>query len=369
MTRKRVLFIIFSIYGGGAEKQMQQLLSHLDRAKVEPHLAVFQITGKEENVVPAGIPVYDLSTNLRPASVFLVIKLTKLIKKIQPDKILSFLWSVNIITLISAWILRISDRVIISERTYLELSVLRYRFAPLRNLVIRVCYPKAGKIIAVSRSVSRNLAEKYKIPPEKISVIYNGVDITEIEKKKKVISSPFCKKPYIVAIGGLRPEKNFSLLIKSFSIVAKQRSEINLLILGEGSDRANLEVLTGALNLSNKVYLPGRVTNPFPYLSEAEIFVLSSKYEGFPNVIVEAMACRVPVVAAADSDSGITEILTDGQTGLLVDKSNDTVMAAAIAKLLVDKSLCKLLIENAYNRVLSAFSIEKTMESYKNLLQ
>ncbi len=368
MIKRKILFIIYSIYGGGSEKQMQNLLNNIDRNRFQPHLAVFKVTGKENEFVPKDIPIYDLSTKLRPASLFLIFKLMKLMKKIKPDKILSFLWSVNLITLISTYILKISDKVIISERTYLELSILRYRFVSLRSFLIKIFYPMANKIIAVSDSVSQNLIQKFKIPSDKISVIYNGININEIQSKKNEVLPAYCKKPYIIGIGGLRPEKNFSLLIKSFAIVSKKRTDLNLLILGEGYDRANLEKLVSQLNLKKQVFLPGIVSNPYPYLAQAEILILSSNYEGFPNVILESIACKVPVIAT-NCNSGISEILRDEKTGLLVDMFNEISMATAIEKLLENKHLKETLTINAYTEVLSNFNIEKTIKSYEEILQ
>lgn len=150
-------------------------------------------------------------------------------------------------------------------------------------------------------------------------------------------------------------------------MIAKNKSNINLLILGEGNQHSCLEDLTERLNLKGRVFMPGVVNNPYPYIAQANVLVLSSKYEGFGIVIIEAMACKVPVVATRCPE-GPAEIIEDGKTGLLVPPGDKDALAKAINKLLDNRILCKSLTESAYEKVKEKFTLEKMIKQYEELL-
>lgn len=361
-----VLYVIYSIYGGGAEKQMQQILRLADRSKFRPFLAVFKLTGKEKEILPDDVPVYDLSTDLRPASLFLMFKLAGLIRKTRPERILSFMWPANLITLAAARISGCTAKVIISERTHLKFSILRHSFAGIRRFLVRTLYPKAEKIISVSRNTAIDLTREFAVPEGKISVIHNGVDIDAIKQKISEPANLQIGKPYILGAGGLSRTKNFPLLIKCFAGLVRGRNDLNLLILGEGRERASLEKLIAQLNLNGRVFLPGAVDNPYPCISRASAIVFTSLFEGFPNIVIEAMACRVPVICVPYD--GIDEIIDDNKTGLISPGYDEGVLSSTVRKLLDDKALRETLIEAAYKKVADDFSVHKMMRRYEELL-
>ena len=165
-----------------------------------------------------------------------------------------------------------------------------------------------------------------------IEVIFNPI-INEriIQRANEPNNHPWFNPktvPVIIAIGRLSEQKNFSLLLQSFAKVLES-TKARLIIFGEGPLRSDLENLVKELNLQDAVLLPGVVANPYNYLNNADLFVLSSNYEGLPNALVEALACGCPVVST-DCQSGPREILDDGKYGILVEPSDVNGLARAI---------------------------------------
>jgi len=194
--------------------------------------------------------------------------------------------------------------------------------------------------VAVSRGVADDLARLTGLPREKIQVIYNPVVTPELfVKAEEPLGHPWFaagEPPVILGVGRLHEAKDFQTLIRAFALVRKKRVA-RLVILGEGEERPKLEALVRELGLEEEVALPGFVDNPFKYMKRAGVFVLSSQWEGFGNVLVEAMACGTPVVSTA-CPSGPEEILENGRWGRLVSVGDVDALAEAIILTLDDKN-------------------------------
>jgi glycosyltransferase involved in cell wall biosynthesis len=215
-------------------------------------------------------------------------------------------------------------------------------------------------------AVAGKLKDDYLVPiagisPEKISVIYNPVQLQKVRlaAEQPVREDWFGKIDggFLLAVGRLELQKDYPTLLRAFSIV-KEKKPLKLLILGEGTERPALESLVRELGLEKDVLLPGYSSNPFRFMKKAEVFVFSSKHEGFGNVLLEAMACGVPIVST-DCPAGPSEILEDGKWGKLVPVGDPQALATAILDTLEHA------IKPDYSRRLEYFDFDKTVEKYR----
>jgi glycosyltransferase involved in cell wall biosynthesis len=199
--------------------------------------------------------------------------------------------------------------------------------------LIKRFYPWANGIVVVSHGVRDDMAQLTKIPRERITVIYNPsiVSADVREKAQAPLDHPWFEPgqpPVLIAVGRLQIQKDYPTLLQAFAQV-RQKRPVRLLILGEGKERPMLEEIIKTLGVEEDVSLPGFVMNPFAYMARASLFVLSSRWEGLPTVLIEAMCCGTPVVST-DCPSGPREILREGQYGQLVPVGEPTALARAI---------------------------------------
>jgi glycosyltransferase involved in cell wall biosynthesis len=356
--RKKILFVAYSITGGGSEKRLASILRGLDRERFEPHLCLFSLSGNEGAIVPADIPLHPLGTSLRPASLFLFWNLYRLIRRVKPDKVFSVLWSVNIIAAAAAMLAGVPA--VLNEATTPSESVLRYSFPSLRSRLIAFFYARAARVITVSDYARNDLERNFGLSAGRAITVHNGISAADLEQA----SLAYDPGPagYILACGGLNWWKNYSLLIKAMAGIAGGR----LIILGKGplEGRLRQEAAAAGVNL----VLPGQIENPYPYFKKAAALVLTSKYEGFPNVLLEGMACGTPVVAV-DCPGGIREIIESGRTGLIVPQNDAAALRAALTGLLEDSALAKRLADGARKKLEEKFPLEKMLAGYSRALE
>jgi glycosyltransferase involved in cell wall biosynthesis len=235
-------------------------------------------------------------------------------------------------------------------------------------MLVKVFYKRADSIVCVSRGVADDISMVIgKLPT--IKVIYNPV--VDVEKIKKLIDEPLeypigNELPIVLAVGRLTKAKDYPTMLKAFSLVLEEVSA-NLLIIGEGEERGKIEKTISDLDISKNVFLIGLQKNPFKYMAKADIFVLSSMLEGFPNVLVEAMACGTPVVST-DCQSGPNEIIQDGKNGFLVPVGDEKKLSEAIIKLLRNKEVRNEFSKKGRERA-QYFSAAKSVEEFENLFK
>jgi glycosyltransferase involved in cell wall biosynthesis len=197
---------------------------------------------------------------------------------------------------------------------------------------MRRYYPKNDGFIAISKGVAQDIAKAIRVPAEKIWVVYNPVITPNLLSQAQVpVDHPWVAPgapPLILGAGRLEPQKDFPTLIRAFAKVRKRRP-CRLMILGEGKERTRLEALAAELNALEDLSLPGFLSNPHALMARAALFVLSSAWEGFGNVLVEALALGIPAVAT-DCESGPKEILQGGRYGRLIPVGDVDAMAEAI---------------------------------------
>ena len=367
--KQKIFFVIPSLAGAGAERVLIYLLQYINRDLFCPILVVFDETNTSSNQIPEDVIIFNLNKK-SPLDFFRLVKqLSRIIRKEQPALIVSFLTYTNYLILLARSCSQFNVPVILSEHGNLSKSLENQRFKYTKRGIIRFFYPKAEKIIAVSQGVKEDIVNKYFLPADRISVIYNSVDFELVKKNKheRVGHSWFRENiPVIIACGRLIPSKGFTDLITAFSLVCSQ-SPARLVFIGAGEERDKLEKLTKKLGLNKKVLFLGYQEDPFKFMARATIFALSSYWEGFGNVIIEAMACGTPVISTR-CPSGPDEIITDGLNGLLVPVGDVDALAGAILRLLKDEPLRKRLAEEGKKRA-GDFRVEKMVAEYERVFK
>ncbi len=355
----RLTLVISTLQAGGAERVMAILAN----TWVQRGNCVTLIT-----LGPAGNDFYPLDPRVCRIGLNLIKNTRSVLDKLRtgfrrvstlrqslrasaPDAIISFIDQTNLLTLIATR--GLSCPVIVSERIDPRQEPCSLGGRLLRHLL----YPRAEALVVQTNSV-RAWARQF-VPQPRVAVIPNPV------APPSNIWSP-TGDPKIVAIGRLHRQKGFDLLIEAFARIAPHHPQWSLEILGEGPERVSLESLIRTLEMSDRVTLRGLVSDITPHLVAAGLFVMPSRYEGFPNALVEAMACGCPVLAT-DCPSGPGEIIRDGIDGWLVPSENVTALADGLSRLMTGEADRQRLGANA-SAVLERFGIDRVLELWDNLI-
>lgn len=219
---------------------------------------------------------------------------------------------------------------------------------------------KTDKIIVPSHFLKDILVNYYRIDDRKVKVIYNSIDLPDYQKPP--FEAPYSfGKPGLITVGRLVRHKRVDGIIEAVRGIVDEYPQVGLLIVGDGPERGNLEKLSQELGVDGKVRFYGKVTHEqmITLLAEADIFVLNSVYEGLPHAVLEAMACKTPVIAT--NIRGTDEVVKDGKTGLLVAPDNSEDLKEKLAFLLKDKELGKRLAENAYKSIVENFTWDRNL--------
>jgi glycosyltransferase involved in cell wall biosynthesis len=329
--QERLAIFVPSVRGGGAERVMLNLAQGIAERGYAVDLVLAQAEGPYLAEVPESVPVVDLKSSRVLTS---LPALVRYLQRERPEAMLSVMNYANIVALWARRLAGIPTRVVVSVHNTLSCSAQHAssRRDRLMPQLIRRFYPWADGIVAVSKGVGDDLAQVAGLPCERIRVIYNPVVTPELrEKAQAPLEHPWLaagEPPVLLAVGRLTAQKDFRTLIQAFAQV-RQTHLARLLILGEGEDRPVLEALVRQIGLERDVSLPGFVDNPCAYMARASLFVLSSRWEGLPTVLIEALYCGVPLIST-DCPSGCREILADGQYGQLVPVGDATALARAI---------------------------------------
>lgn len=329
-----VVFVINSLEGGGAERVMTILLAYSD-GRGSPgcmHLVLLD-RAPTAYVVPAFVRIHQLDAKGRLFAS--IMQLYNLIRELRPRVMLSFLTRSNIAAVVVCRILKV--RCVISERVDTASHLRTTRFRRAKLMMVQLAYRLAERIVAVSPGVADSLVSNFHLDRNRISVIENPVDVETIRAQGAKLAPFDLPIPFTAAVGRLVVNKNFALLLKAF---AKSGIPGSLVILGEGPEHGALTKLAQDLGIADRVHMPGFVRNPFAVVSRAELFVLPSNAEGFPNGLLEAMALGRPVIAT-NCESGPSEVLAemprhavDGMMpatyGVLTPTDDVEAMAAAL---------------------------------------
>lgn len=332
-----VALFLPSLRGGGAERVMATLAREFCAQGIQVDVVVAKAEGPYLFELPDSVRVIDLGVSRVAFGLF---GLIRYLRRERPMAMLATMNHANVVALIARCLSFSSTRLVVREAVNLSANInghskLTDKVMP---FLVGLFYPTADSVIAVSRGVAEDLVGVANIQKEKVLVIYNPVDLNELHAKSSIsISHPWFQKgepPVILAVGRLVPQKDFGTLIKAFFLITQQRKiALRLMILGEGEERPKLEEQIRNYGLKKEILLPGFVDNPYPYMKQAAVFVLSSLWEGLPNVLIQAMALGTPVVST-NCPSGPEEILEFGKWGALVPVASPKVMSEAIVSVL-----------------------------------
>jgi glycosyltransferase involved in cell wall biosynthesis len=337
---------------------MINLANSLAERRYAVDFVVWSDSGPFRNLLADNVRVVSLGTN---NPVKLVFKLARFLGTCEPEVVISALFVANIIAAIAKAAARSRTHLILTEHvptaSYLQNEPRVWRRWCVPPLM-RITYLAAQDIVAVSRGAAQSLAAFVgKTTSKRIKVIYNPIDLARIETMAAAEDTNITWNiPTIINVGRLAEQKDQQALIRAFAKV-RSRRVCRLVILGEGEKRATLSALAESLGVGSDVLMPGFVANPYSWMRKSALFALSSKFEGLPTVLIEAMQCGTPVVST-DCASGPAEILEDGRWGRLAAPGDIDALARAMDDALEAKGVADV------RRRAADFSIESALSRY-----
>jgi glycosyltransferase involved in cell wall biosynthesis len=328
----RVALLLRALDQGGAQIAMQRLAAALHGLGHTVVVVTLFEGGETHALLPPCVQTHVLGV---PRALLALPALLRFIGAWRPDVMISALSHTNIVAVAARLLARPRFRLIVTEHAPIRLLVESiggpsYRALP---LLLRMLYPFADAVVGVSDGIAQEL--RAMVPAaRRVRRIYNPVFHAGIaELAGHQVKWPWAggpaEMPVVLAAGRLAAEKDFATLLRAFARL-RARKAARLMIIGEGPERPALEALAESLGIAGEVHLPGFVANPFPYMHAASVVVVTSRFEGFGNVLVEAMACGTPVVTT-DAPTGPREVTEDGRWAALVPVGDDAAIADAIA--------------------------------------
>ena len=350
--------------GGGAEKVAISLACQFVACGLGVDFVLMRAEGELLAEVPQGVRVIDLAA---PRTRNVPKAFAQYLRRENPDAVIANMWPLTTACILASRLVRSKARIATCDHAVLSKQYARLsRFHDgFLGLSLAASYRFADLRIAVSGGVADDLAALSGIARKRFEVVYNPVPSPTVPDAKMKEQAerqwPGNDQPRILAVGSLKPEKNYKLLLRAFARVGRQ-SNARLIILGDGPLRGELEAQLQAEGLAERVLMPGFVADPARFYHSADLFVLSSDHEGFGNVIVEALACGLPVVAS-DCPFGPAEILENGRYGTLVPVGDARALGEAMLAALNAKHDRKALIRRA-----AEFAPDIAAQKYLKLL-
>ena len=356
----KIAFFLPKMATGGAERMRIALAASFLAKGHEVDFVFQQATGELISQIPPGAAVIDLGSIRARNS---LIPLLKYLRYKRPDALISSFFEQNVVAALASLLAGSRKRTFITQHNNFSSetssSLLRFRAA-----VYRIAIGLTARTIAVSEGVARDLVNVAHCDPARLKVVYNpACPLNHSELSNGLVEQEFASQPHplVISVGRLTHQKGFDILLEAFALARRER-ELRLAVIGVGEDEGKLRQLAKELDIENCILWLGFKPNPLAYISKSNIFVMSSRYEGFGNVLVEALACGVPVVST-DCPSGPSEILKAGEFGRLVAVDDAKALADAILETL-DNPVQRSLLQSRAEE----FSADRISEEYLSLI-
>lgn len=377
---KKLLFVIDSLNGGGAEKVLFDIFNNLSYEDYQVDLFLLRNEGvylekiKRNKKIKVNIefliPVRNyisknkiykkIRNGLGLVKIYFYCKYPFLIRKLKNKN-----YDIEIAFLEGYSNMLIANRKNNSKKiSWVHIDLEKHKIMGISRKIERKSYKNIDKIICVSEDSKQSIIKLYPENKNKIQVIYNPIDKNNILEKSKEKIEINKNKINIITVGRLSYQKGYDILLHSHNKLIKSGLDYNLIFLGEGSERKNMEKYIRENNLESNTKLLGFKENPYPYLKEADIFVSSSRYEGYPLVLCEAVCLEKPIVAT--SCTGPKEILEKGKYGLLAEVENIDDLAEKMKLMILGEEIRKKYSKLSEERS-KIFDIERTMKEIENL--
>lgn len=357
----KVLLLIPHLGGGGAEQVAALLAGGLSRDKYELHLGLMTQAAPMAGSLPPWIAAHGLGASRVRTAGF---RLLCLIRRLKPDLIVSGMAHLNFLVLLLRPLFPGNPGVLIRQNGTVSAALESRDLPSYSRLLYRLLYRHADRVICQSRAMADDLGRELGIREARLAVLPNPVDVEEIRRTAATSPGQWTGPgPHLLAVGRLSREKGFDLLLEALAAVRMRIPSADLAILGAGREESALNALRAQLGLQAAVRLAGRVACPYGYFQGATLFVLSSRYEGLPNALLEAAAAGLPIVAMPSS-GGVVELL-QGRPGVWLAPE---VSVDALASTLQDALASLGPDERFAHSFVEQFRIGHAIAAYEDLI-
>ena len=366
-SKLRIIFILRDLRCSGGQRTTVDLLRYLDRNRFEPTLFLLERKGVYFPKVPQDVKVVFAHKSLKYNKYLIPYYLTKIAAQARNNDVVIGAMELRP-TYLAYLAAALTNRPAIGW-VHVPLDKGLQWASKLHLVKLKLFYPRLTRVVCVSQTVKQSVSKMASVRPERLRIIYCPQDLNSIiEKSKEPLPGwavDVFRKPTLIAVGRMSYEKGFDLLISAHAKVLKKGIRHSLVIVGDGPHRSKLQDLVQRLKVTDNVFMPGYVKNPYPLIKKASALVLSSRFEGLPSVIIEALALGKPVVATACG--GSVEILCDGREGILVPPEDVDALADGMSRILSDRYLRQELSTSNIER-LRCFSTENIVPQWEQLL-
>ena len=361
-------FFIPNLTVGGAEQVVVNIVNGLADRGYNVELVLSEQSGELLSQVDRQVPVVELPPDpVQPLGVAIHLPaLTAYLSRKEPTVLFSHLTQASVVALSAKRLLDVETAVIPTHHAASGVSTDRTAKTRIVRQLIRQLYPSADRIIAVSKCVGDTVAADLSVDPSAISVLHNPVEVGHIQDQTRdPVDHEWIEDDetaVMLFVGRIHDQKDLTTWLRTFKAVHEQRPDVRGVIVGQGQRREDVIDFAAELGLNDVVSVPGYVDNPFRYMAQASVFLLSSHSEGLPTVLIEALACGCPVVST-ECPCGPREILGDGRYGRLAPVGDVNRLAEAVMAELADPVPSETLRRRA-----AEFSPESTLDDFEAFL-